>query len=148
MEEVARLLMNDGYTIKKRIKIDTAQNFKISVANAFLGKCSPWVNVYNPDSGTMFDIVGLFHADCDELPLEALLLNKNKDEYEIALRTMIVVIDKSIEKALEKIETIDKNIPWSFFPGRKVIIWLEGGRVGKLGEISILIPEKYKLKDD
>ncbi len=146
MEEVAKLLVDKGYIIREEVQLDTTQNFKVSITNAFLGEHSPWFNTYNPDFGTKFDIVGIFHADCEDLSLEAILLNK--DEYEIALRTMVIVIENSIEKALEKMETIDKYLSGvGFFPGKKVIIWLKGKREGKLEEIPILIAEKYEFKE-
>ena len=97
----------------------------------FLGRDSPWIHLHNPEFQTRLDVVGLYYADCEGLPLHTFFVRK--DPVEIALRTVLIEVEHrhSIEEAVERI----KGYP----AGKKIIVWTRGNKGGMLEDIPIIV---------
>lgn len=143
VKEVVRMLENQGYIVKTEAWMSTTlgyrwwnwnsvwiednpdkwcRDFTFNVANAFLGRNSPWIHLHNPEFQTRLDIVGLYYGDCKGLPLYTFFVRK--DPAEIALRTVLIEVEHrhSIEEAIKRIKG---------YPARKkIIVWTRGDRGG------------------
>lgn len=152
VKEVVRTLENQGYIVKTEAWASTIwgyrhtsvwieddldkwyRGFSINVANMFLGRNSPWIHLHNPEFQTRLDVVGLYYADCEELPLYTFFVRKSPTE--VALRTVLIEVEHrhSIKKAIKRI----KGYP----AGKKIIVWTEGDRGGVLEDIPIIVASK------
>ena len=150
VKEVVGTLKNQGYIVKTEAWASTTlggyrnnsvwieddldkwyRDFKFNVANMFLGRNSPWISLHNPEFQTRLDVVGLYYADCEGLPMYTFFVRK--DPTEVALRTVLIEVEHrhSIEEAIKRI----KGYP----AGKKIIVWTGGDRGGMLEDIPITV---------
>ncbi len=146
-EDVLEVVLGPYYTCRKS-NDDTFSKFKFNVANAFLGANSPWIGMHNPEFQTRIDIIGVYYADLEGLPLYTFFVRK--DPKEIALRTILIEVEHrhSLEKAVERIK---------YYPTNKLIIWTRGETGGFLEGIPVItarndgfgcyVPELPKILD-
>lgn len=149
VKEVVRMLENQGYIVKTEARTSTTwgyrdnsvwieddldkwyRDFSINVANMLLGRNSPWIHLHNPEFQTSLDVVGLYYADCEGLPLNTFFVRK--DPTEVALRTVLIEVERrhSIGEAIKRIKG---------YPARKkIIVWTGGDRGGVLEDIPIIV---------
>jgi len=140
VREVMRTLKNWRYIVKTEAwvskTLNSPENFKFNVANAFLGKNSPWISLHNPEFQTRLDVMGVYYADyidSDGVPMPLYTFFAKKKAEEIALRTILIEVENrhSIEEAVERI----KDFP----AGKKIIVWTRGERGGILDDIPVII---------
>ncbi len=149
VDEVVRTLRNRGYVVKTEAWASTSlgyrsnslwreydleewyRSFSSNVANMLLGSNSPWISLHNPEFQTRLDVVGLYYADLERVPLHTFFVRK--DPKEVALRTILVEIEHrhSLEEAVERIR--------GYPAGKKIIVWTRGSSGGVLDDIPILI---------
>lgn len=132
---VVDTLINWGYIVKMEAwvskTLNSIEKFKFNIANAFLGKNSPWISLHNPEFQTRLDVVGIYYDDCMEMPLHTFFARKSAEE--ITFRTILIEVEHrhSLEEAVGRI----KDFP----AGKKIIVWTRGRIGGFLENIPIIV---------